>query len=359
MIREVLKGNRENISRLENPLVPLAPIEPRIWHGVWSTLRRNASSNSIICSRINSISIPKTHLESTMENQSHWTLKSEYFGPNPQADWSVLSFPQTTRDNSSGKSSFEHRNLVSESFGRRFNLNWGKRSPLGHLRSIEKEIHHLSRDPLYPDRHPHRRAAEWLPWIWNESKSWIERVGLAHIEHLYDIASITSFDFHLKLKYKAEGLTMATCVESELKIKRRMNFRTKCLCCWITELQKSLVSAEAKRNTVSNPTIVTLRKELCTKKGDQFRQGLHPRHPPVHQTEMKLNLILWTRGLLSCFDSNHCFFCFSIFLHHREAKDRMKMKLERKLGILENELHNFCAKSNSSFAEFLCSLVSS
>ena len=80
MIREVLKGNRENISRLENPLVPLAPIEPRIWHGVWSTLRRNASSNSVICSRINSVSIPKTHLESTMENQSHWTLKSKYFG---------------------------------------------------------------------------------------------------------------------------------------------------------------------------------------------------------------------------------------------------------------------------------------
>ena len=92
MIREVLKGNRENISRLENPLATLAPIEPRFRHVVWSTLKGNTIENSLICLRMASAVIPKTYLELRTRNRSDWMSRSDSFGPNSQLNWSVSPF---------------------------------------------------------------------------------------------------------------------------------------------------------------------------------------------------------------------------------------------------------------------------
>ena len=103
MIREVLKGNRENIVGLDKRPAGLAPIEPRFRHVVWSTLKGNTIHNSLICLRMASVLIPKAYLELRTRNRSDWMPRSDSFGPNSQLNWSVSPFLRrretTTREN--------------------------------------------------------------------------------------------------------------------------------------------------------------------------------------------------------------------------------------------------------------------
>ena len=142
MIREVLKGNRENISRLEKPLPTLAPIEPRIWLLVWNHFAENAVQAQTFALKT-VLSDPQDISETKQAHRGPLSDQFQVFQLKPSRA-GRFSFHQTTRDNSRAKSYFDKMKHILGLFGTCLELNEVKRSPLDQLRSIEKEIWHAS-----------------------------------------------------------------------------------------------------------------------------------------------------------------------------------------------------------------------